>query len=81
MACHPFDGRQSTYGPVHALAGYLLLLDEHDHACEQALEEVQKVRDGRHRMSESREERGVKDHLPLNASFAREERGGVHGDL
>ena len=77
----PFHRWQATDSSIHPLARDLLFFDEDDHASEEALEEVEKVRDGRNGMSKPWEERGVEHHLPLDASLAREEGRRVDGDL
>ena len=57
----------------------VLLHDEHEHAGEQALEQVEQVGDGAHGMAHD-EDVAVEDHLPLDPPVGIEEGGGVRGE-
>jgi len=81
VSMDPLDGWQRSDGPLHAPARRRLFFDEDEHAGEETLEEVEEVADGGDGMAHAREERAVEDHLPLDASLPREERGGVRRNL
>lgn len=71
----PFWRRQTACGPPTPFTGHVLLFHEHEHTREQALEQMEDVRDGLARMAHRWEERAVEDHLPLDPALGREERG------
>lgn len=76
----PLDGRQTTGGGIGSL-WELFFVDEGDKAGEETLDEVQDVADGLDDEPLGCEHVAMEDHLPLDASLWREERGGVHRKL
>lgn len=76
----PLDRRQTTGRGIRPL-WELFLVDEGDKAGEETLDEVQNVADRLDDESLGCEHVAMEDHLPLDASLGREERGGVHWEL
>ena len=71
---------QGPRGFIEAFARDILLPDDDDHAGEQTLEDIEDIAN-RSVVAERGECRAVKDHLPLNSTLGRKERGGVDWNL
>ena len=73
MRTDPFDGRESSYRPIHALVRYTFYLDENEETGEETLKEVEEVRDRGDGVTHGRKDGTVEYHLPLHSSVWAEE--------
>lgn len=80
VSIDPLDRRQTTGRGIRPL-WELFFVDEGDKAGEETLDKVQDVADGLDDESLGCEHVAMEDHLPLDASLGREERGSVHWEL
>lgn len=75
----PVGGRQSSDGADATLTWNFLFHDKQEHACEEALEEIEQVADRPHCVPQEMEDVAVEDHLPLDAPLRSEECSRVRG--